>query len=170
LNLPYTDSEEELELIEEEMPEQATPEETTPGVQSSEHEAPDFQTLEEAPLSPETQDLEVPEVSISKHSESASKKIKKIEEEVMELKLLEKVVKTQNETITRTSSKVRDCFQRLAKMHVKLEKKNKRLLEENKKLHKVARCLKMKLMLKDAKLIAHPGLENLAEVVENLNE
>jgi hypothetical protein len=88
----------------------------------------------------------------------------------MELRLLEKVVKSQNETITRTSSEVRDCFQRLAKMHVKLEKKNKRLLKKNKKLHKVARCLKVKLMLKDAKPIAHPSLENLAEAAENLNE
>jgi hypothetical protein len=155
LNLPYTDSEEEVEVIEEEMPEQASPKETTPGVQSSEHEAPDFQTPEEAPFSPEAQDLEVPEASTRKHSKSASKKIKNLEEEVMELKLLEKVVKSQNETITRTSSEVRDCFQRLAKMHVKLEKKNKRLLKENKKLQKVARCLKVKLRLKDAKPIAH---------------
>jgi hypothetical protein len=76
----------------------------------------------------------------------------------MELRLLERLVKSQNDTIIRTSSEVRDCFQRLAKMHVKLEKKKKRLLEENKKLHKVARHLKVKLMLKDANPIAHPGL------------
>jgi hypothetical protein len=88
----------------------------------------------------------------------------------MELKLLEKVVKSQNETITRTSSEVRDCFQRLAKMHVKLEKKNKRILQENKKLHKVDRCLKVKLILNDAKTISHPVLENLAKAAENLNE
>ena len=133
MNLPYTDSEEEVEVIEENMHEQASPKETTPRVQSSKHEAPDFQTPEEAPFSLEAQDLEVPEASISKHSKSSSKKIKNLEEEVMELKLLEKLVKSQNETITRTSSEVRDCFQRLAKMHVKLEKKNKRFLKENKK-------------------------------------
>ena len=88
----------------------------------------------------------------------------------MELKLPEKVVKSQNETITRTSSEVRDCFQRLAKMHVKLEKKNKRMLQENKKLQKVARYLKVKLRLKDEKPIADLGLENLAEAAENLND
>jgi len=110
------------------------PKETTHGFQSYEHEAPDFQTPKEAPFSPEAQDLEVPEASIRKHSKSASKKIKNLEEEVMELKLLEKVVKSQNETITLTSSELSDCFQRLAKMHVKLEKKTKRLLKENKKL------------------------------------
>jgi hypothetical protein len=54
-------------------------------------------------------------------------------------------------------------------MHVKLEKKKKRLLKKNKNLHKVARCLKVKLMLKDANPIAHPGLENLAETTENVN-
>jgi len=170
LNLPYIDSEEEVDIIEEEAHEKTIPEETTHRVQISEHEAPDFQTHEEGPFPPEAQNLEAPKASTSKHSKSTSKKIKNIEEEFMELRLLEKVVKSQNETITRTSSEVRDYFQRLAKMHVKLEKKNKRLLEENKKLHKVVIPLKVKLILKDAKPIAHPCLENLVEATDNLNE
>ena len=60
LNLPYTYSEEEVEFMEEQMSEQASLEETTPRVQSSEHEAPDFQAPEEAPFSLEAQDLEAP--------------------------------------------------------------------------------------------------------------
>jgi hypothetical protein len=62
-----------------------------------------FKTPKEAPFPPKSQDLEAPEASKRKHSKSASKKIKNIEEEFMELRLLEKVVKSQNETITRTS-------------------------------------------------------------------
>jgi hypothetical protein len=150
LNLPYTDSEEDLESVEGEIPEQAAP--------------------EEAPFSPKVPDLEIPEASTSKAKKSASRKIKNLEKEVMELRLLERVVKSQNETIKQTSSEVRDCFERLAKMHIKLEKRNQRVLEENKKLYKMVRCLKTKLMLKDAKLIAHPGLEDLAEAAKNLNE
>jgi hypothetical protein len=112
LDPPYTNSEEEVEFMEEKMPEKAYPEEITPGIQSFEHEASDFQeTLEEAPFSLEAQGMEVPETSIIKHNKSTSKKIKNLEEEVMELKLLEKVVKSQNETIMRTSSEVRDSFQ-----------------------------------------------------------
>ena len=61
LNLPYTDLEEEVELIEEEMPKKESLEEITPGVQSSKHEYLDFQTPEEGPFPPEAQDLEAPE-------------------------------------------------------------------------------------------------------------
>jgi Mg2+ and Co2+ transporter CorA len=88
----------------------------------------------------------------------------------MELRLLERVVKSQTDTIKQISSEVRDYFERLAKMHIKLEKRNQRVLEKNKKLYNMVRCLKTKLILKYAKLITHPGLEDLAEGAENLNE
>jgi hypothetical protein len=55
-------------------------------------------------------------------------------------------------------------------MHVKEQKKNKKFLKENHKLHKMVRCLRIKLMLKDPKPITHPHLESLVEVVVNLNE
>jgi hypothetical protein len=98
LNLPYTDSEEDLESVEGEVPEQAA--------------------FEEAPFSPEVPDLEIPEASTSKAKKSASK-IEKLKEEISEMKLLERVIKSQNQTISNTSDEVRDCFERLAKMHVK---------------------------------------------------
>ena len=79
LNIPYTDSEEDLESVEGEVPEQAA--------------------LEEAPFSPEVPDLEIPEASTRKVEKSASRKIKKLEKEVRELKLLERVVKSKNESI-----------------------------------------------------------------------
>jgi hypothetical protein len=116
----------------------------------------------------EAPDLEIPETSTSKVNKSL--KIKKLKEEILELKLLERVIKSQNQTIKNTSDEVRDCFERLAKMHVKEQKRNKKLLKENHKLHKMVRCLRIKLMLKDPKPRTHPDLESLAEAAVNLNE
>jgi hypothetical protein len=113
--------------------------------------------------------LEVPETSTKKKISKASK-IQKLKEEVTELKLLERVIKSQNQAMKRTSDEVRDSFERLAKMHVKEQKKNKKLLKENHKLHKMVRCLRIKLMLKDPKPKTHPDLESLAEAVVNLNK
>jgi hypothetical protein len=47
-------------------------------------------------------------------------------------------------------------------MHVKEQKRNKKLLKENHKLHKMVRCLRIKLMLKYPKPRTHPDLESLA--------
>ena len=70
----------------------------------------------------------------------------------------------------RTSDEVRDSFERLAKIRVKEQKKNKKFLKENHKLHKMVRCLRIKLMLKYPKPKTHPDLESLAEFVLNLNK
>ena len=86
------------------------------------------------------------------------------------MKLLERVIKSQIQTISNTSDEVRYCFERLAKMHVKEQKMNKKLLKESLKLLKKVICLKTKLWLKNPKPIVHPDLENLAEAAENLNE
>ena len=86
------------------------------------------------------------------------------------MKLLERVIKSQNQTIRNTSDEVRDCFERLAKMHVKEQKRNKKLLNDNRKLLKMIRGLRIKLRLKNPKPRAHPDLRVLSEVVENLNE
>jgi hypothetical protein len=91
LNLPYTNSEEDLEPVEREILEQFF--------------------LEEAPFSPEFPDLEIPETSISRHNKvSKPSKIEKLQEEIEEMKLLERVIKSQNQTISNTSNEVRDFF------------------------------------------------------------
>jgi hypothetical protein len=84
--------------------------------------------------------------------------------------LLERVIKSPNQTIKNTSDEVRDFFERLAKMHVKEKKRNTKLLKEDHKLHKMVICLRIKLMLKDPKPRTQPDLESLAEAVMNLNE
>jgi hypothetical protein len=120
LNLPYTDSEDEVELIEEDIPEKESPKGTTPGVQGFEHEAPNLQIPKEEPFSSEAQDLEVSKASIRKHNKvRKSSNFENIQEEISELKFLERVIKSQNQNISNTSYEVRDCFERLAKMHVK---------------------------------------------------
>jgi hypothetical protein len=151
LNLPYTDSEEDLESLEGEVPEKAT--------------------FEEAPFSPEVPDLEIPETFTSRHSKvSKSSKIEKLQEDISEMKLLERVIKSHNQNISNTLDEVRDCFERLAKMHVKEEKRNKKLIKENRKLLKMVRGLRIRLRLKNMKPRAHPELESLAEVAEDVNE
>jgi hypothetical protein len=151
LNLPYTDSDEDLEPGEREVPEQAV--------------------FEEAPFPSEFPDLEIPETSTNRHNKvSKPSKIEKLQEEISEMKMLERVIKSQNQTISNTSDEVRDCFERLAKMHVKEQKRNKKLLKENRKLLKMIKGLRIKLKLKNPKPRAHSHLRALAEVAENLNE
>ena len=92
-NLPYTDLEEDLESIEREVLEQAT--------------------FEEASFSLEVPDLEIPKTFTSRHNKvNKSSKIEKLQEEISEMKLLERVIKSKNYTISNTSDEVRDCFER----------------------------------------------------------
>ena len=115
--------------------------------------------------------MEILETSTSRHSKvSKPSKIEKLQEEIAEMKFLERVIKSQNQTISNTSYEVRDCFERLAKMHVKEQKRNKKLLNDNRKLLKMIRGLRIKLRLKNPKPRAHPSLRSLFEVDENLNE
>jgi hypothetical protein len=128
-------------------------------------------SLEEAPFSPEFPDLEIPETSTSRHNKvSKPSKIEKIQEEIAEMNLLERVIRSKNHTIRNTSDEVRDCFERLAKMHVKEQKRNKKLLNDNRKLLKMIRGLRIKLKLKNPNPRVHPDLRVLSEVAENLNE
>ena len=55
-------------------------------------------------------------------------------------------------------------------MHVKEQKRNKKLLNDNRKLLKMIRGLRIKLRLKHPKPRAHPDLRALSKVAENLNE
>jgi hypothetical protein len=151
LNFPYIYSDEDLEPGKREVPEQ--------------------DVFEEAPFPLEFPDLEIPETSTSRHNKvSKPLKIEKIQEEILEMKMLERVIKSQNQTISNTSDEVRDCFERIAKMHVKEQKRNKKFLKENRKLLKMIKGLRIKLRLKNPKPRAQSDLRALAEVAENLNE
>jgi hypothetical protein len=55
-------------------------------------------------------------------------------------------------------------------MHVKEQKRNKKLLKENCRLLKMVRGLRIKLRLKNPKPRAHPDLKALAEFAKNLNK
>jgi hypothetical protein len=55
-------------------------------------------------------------------------------------------------------------------MHVKEQKRNKKLLKDNRKLLKMIRGLRIKLRIKNPKPREHFDLRTLVEVAENLNE
>jgi hypothetical protein len=113
--------------------------------------------------------FEVPETSTKKKISKASK-IQKLKEEVTELRLLERVIKSQNQAMKRTSDEVRDSFKRLALMHVALERKNKRLSKKNQKLYQMIKFLRFKLAPRKPKPRAHLSLEALVEVAMDLNK
>jgi hypothetical protein len=117
----------------------------------------------------EAPSFEVPETSTKKNISKASK-IQKMKEEVTELRLLERVIKSQNQAMKRTSDEVRDSFKRLALMHVALERKNKRLSKKNQKLYQMIKFLRFKLAPRKPKPRAHLGLEALVEVSMDLNK
>jgi len=115
--------------------------------------------------------LEIPETSTNRHNKvSKPSKDEELQEEILEMKMLKRVIKYQNQTIRSTSYELRDCFEILAKMHVKEQMRNKKLLKENRKFLKVIKSLRIKLRLKTPNPRAHSNLTSLAEVAENLNE
>jgi len=59
-----------------------------------------------------------------------------MKEEVIELRLLERVIKFQNQAMKRTSNEVRDSFKRLDLMHVALERKIKDYLRKTRNFTK----------------------------------
>jgi len=117
----------------------------------------------------ESPTFEVPQTSTKKKISKASK-IHKLKEEVTELKLLERVTKSQNQAMRRKSNEVRDSFKRLALMHVALERKDKSLSKKNHKLYQMIKLLRFKLAHRKPKRRAHLGVEALVEVAMNLTE
>ena len=77
MNLPYTDSEEDLEL--------------------GEREVPGQDSFREAPFPSEVPNLDIPETTTSRHSKvNKPSKVEKLQEEILEMKMLERVIKSQN--------------------------------------------------------------------------
>jgi hypothetical protein len=112
--------------------------------------------------------FEVPETSTKKKISKKSK-IQKMKEEVTELRLLERFIKSRNQAMKRTSDEVRDSFKRLALMHVALERKNKIMSKKNQKLYQMIKFLRFELAPRKPKPRAHLGLEALVEVAMDLN-
>ena len=113
--------------------------------------------------------FEVPEKS-TKNKISKTSNIHKLKEEVIEIRLLERVIKSQNQVMKRTSDEVRDSFKRLSLIHVALERKNKILFKKNHKLYQMIKLLRCNLAHRKPKPRSHLGLEALVDVVTNLND
>jgi predicted transcriptional regulator len=114
------------------------------------------------------QDEQVVEASTSKPKKSSSQKINQLLRKLYELEVLEREIKRRNTNLVERNVELYDSFHILAKMYVKLEMKNRKLIQANQKAYKVARCSKIKIMLKKPNPIVHSGLENLAAAAENL--
>ena len=114
------------------------------------------------------QDQQVVEASTNKPKKSSSQKINQLLRKIYELEILEREIKRRNKNLVEINVEMFDSFHILAKMYVKLEKKNIKLIQANQKAYKDARCSKIKIMLKNPKPIVHSGLEDLAVAVENL--
>ena len=77
------------------------------------------------------QDQQVDEASTSKPKNSSSQKINQLLRQVYELEILEIEIKRRNKNLVERNVELYDSFHILAKMYVKLEKKNKKLTQEN---------------------------------------
>lgn len=112
---------------------------------------------------------EDPEASASREV-NRSDKIKELENEIMELKLLDRYIKSVNETLQRASSETRSTCDQVALMYVKLQQKNIKLTKKAQRMYKVIKSFRYKLAPRRPKPRDHRGLEVLAEVAEAYNQ
>lgn len=74
-----------------------------------------------------------------------SDRVYELENEIMELKLLDRHIKTVNETLQRTSEETRDASDQIVLMCVKLEKRNIKLIKRAKSMYSIIKTLMYKL-------------------------
>jgi len=156
LNLPYSDSESD-----------------PPAGEGGELAEDNAQIELEAPTMdiPETEvpTMEASEASTSRRVSKAAK-IQELENGIMELKFLDKHIKSVNETLKKTSDETRDTCDQVALMYVKLEKKNTRLSKKSQRMYKVIKALRYTLAPRRLKRRVHQGLEVLVEAAEAYNQ
>jgi hypothetical protein len=83
----------------------------------------------------ETPEKGIPETS-SKKKVSKKPKVQKLKEELAELKVLERHLKTENETLRKSSLKVGSALDKLAIKYEILKHKNKKRCKQNSRLQK----------------------------------
>jgi hypothetical protein len=112
-------------------------------------------------------EMETPEEGIlgtsSKKGVSKNPKVQKLNEEIVELKVLERHLKRENETLRKLSLKVGSALDRLAIKYETVKHKNKKFLKHNNRLQDMNKVLRFKLAHKKLKPKAHLSLVTLAE-------
>jgi hypothetical protein len=110
----------------------------------------------------ETPEKGIPETS-SKKKVSKKPKVQKLKEGMEKLKVLERHLKTDNETLINSSLKFGSALDQLAIKYETLKHKNKKLFKQNNRLQNVNKFLRFKLSHIRPKPLTHISLNTLAE-------
>jgi hypothetical protein len=96
----------------------------------------------------------IPETS-SKKKVRKKPKVQKLKEELAELKVLERHLKRENETLRKSSLKVGSALDQLAIKYETVKHNNKKLFKQKSKLQDMNKVLRFKFVHKNLKPKAH---------------
>jgi hypothetical protein len=175
LNLPYTDSEDEEHQIE-----TGHEDSVTTGHENSIFVDIFTASYEDLP-SPTPQEEQEPQIADASSSkrvkQSKSKEIKKLKKKLAEQEVLERVIKTRYETLSKNFAESNSSLERLAHESIKEKKKKDKIVKDYNNLWRVAQGLKKKVralrkqaMSSKHQAQTHATLETLAEVAVQCNE
>jgi len=129
-----------------------------------------------SPTPQEEQEPQVVEASSSKRAKmNKSKEIKKLKKNLAEQEVVERVIKTRYETLSKNFVESNSSLERLAHEIIREKKKKNNIVKDYNNLWRVSQGLKKKvrvLMKKvmDSKHQAHASLETLVEVAVQCKE
>jgi hypothetical protein len=131
-----------------------------------------------SPTPKEEQELQVADASSSrKVKQSKSKKIKKLKKKLAQQEVLERVIKTRYETLSKNFAETSSALEKLAHESIKEKKKKKKIVKDYNNLWRVAMHLKKKVRSLRLRTMSsrplsqpHATLETLAEVAIHYND
>jgi predicted RNase H-like nuclease (RuvC/YqgF family) len=120
---------------------------------------------------PSTVEMENREESGTPSKKKVSKKprIQKLKEEIVELKVLERHLKGENETLKKSFLKIRSALDQLAIKYETAKHKNKKLVKQNGRLKNMNKVLRFNIVHKNLKPKAHLRLDTIAEAALDFN-
>jgi hypothetical protein len=109
--------------------------------------------------------------------QSKSKEIRKLKKKLAQQEVLERVIKTRYETLSKNFAESNSALERLAHESIKEKKKKEKIVKDYNSLWRVARDLKKKVRYLRSQAMSskhqsqtHATLETLAEVAVQYNE
>jgi hypothetical protein len=126
-----------------------------------------------SPTPQEEQDHQA--VEASSREKSKQSKSKNIKKQLAEQEVLERVIKTRYETLSKNFAKSNSALERLSHESIKENKKKDKIVKDYNSLWRVAQGLKKKVRAlskkaRESKHQAHASLETLAKVAVQYNE
>jgi hypothetical protein len=129
-----------------------------------------------SPTPREEQEPQIVDASSRKRvKQNKSKEIKKLKKKLAEQEVLERVIKTRYETLSKNFAESNSALERLAHESIKEKKKKNKIVKDYNSLWRVAQGLKKKVRALRKKAMsskhqAHASLETLVEVAVQCNE